>query len=261
MKIFDTHTHMTDRRFNADRDALLKRTLPEAGVELILDIACDLRSAEGTLALLDGYDYIYGAAGMHPHYAADMNYELAMRLEGYLRHEKMLAVGEIGLDYHYDFSPRQQQLIWFDYQLGVAESHGMPVVLHVREAFGDCMDMLRAHKAGLIKNGGVVHCFSGSRETAFECIDMGLAIGVGGSLTFSNARRLVETVEAIPLDSIVFETDCPYLAPVPHRGERNDPSLIPLVIERAAQLKHISVEEMAHVGFENGLRVLRLKGV
>ncbi len=257
-RIFDTHAHMSDPRFDGDRDTLLTDVLPQQGVELVADVACDLRTADATVRLLDKYDYVYGVVGMHPHYACDMSDDYALKLEQYLAHPKMLAVGEIGLDYHYDFSQKSDQIRWFDYQLCVAEAHGLPVVLHIREAYGDCMDILRAHKCGIAKNGGIVHCFSGSREIAFECIDMGLAIGVGGSLTFTNAHRLVDVVRDIPVESIVFETDCPYMTPVPFRGERNDPSFIRLVAIRAAEIRGMTTERLADIAFENGCRVYRL---
>ena len=255
MRIFDTHAHLSDRRFDEDREALIEEKLPAAGVELICEVGCDLKDISGTLSLIRKYPHVYGALGMHPHTAADMTNEMADGLEKLLDNEKTVAVGEIGLDYYYDLSPREVQKLWFDKQLSIAERAGLPVVLHVRDAMGDCMDILRAHKPGLIKNGGVMHCFSGSAETAKECLDMGLMIGFGGSLTFKNNRRGVETAEMIPMDRYVFETDCPYLTPVPHRGERNDPSFIPLVAAKFAEIKGVSPDEAAQKAFENGKRL------
>ncbi|MBO4847546.1 MAG: TatD family hydrolase [Clostridia bacterium] len=260
MRIFDTHAHLTDPRFDADRDELIA-SLPEKGVELVCDVACDLRTAEGTAALIDRYDGIYGAVGMHPHYVSCMDAALLDKLFSLMRHEKMLAVGEIGLDYHYDLSPREVQRAWFDRQLSIAEEAGLPVILHIREAMGDCMDILRAHRRGLAKRGGVMHCYSGSAESARECVDLGLMIGFGGSLTFKNNRRGVETAGAVPMDAVLFETDCPYMAPVPHRGERNDPTLVPLVVERFAGIRGMDPDEAAETGFLNGCRLFGIDPV
>ena len=175
-----------------------------------------------------------------------------------LERPKIVALGEIGLDYYYDLSPRDVQRRVFDEQLSIAALKGLPVILHVRDAIGESLDILRAHKRELIENGGVMHCFSGSAESARECLELGLMIGFGGSLTFKNNRRGVETAEFVPLDRFVFETDCPYLAPVPHRGERNDPSMIALVAEKFAEIKGITPDEAADIAFENGMKLFRL---
>ncbi|MBO4562488.1 MAG: TatD family hydrolase [Clostridia bacterium] len=255
MRIFDTHAHLTDARFDDDRDELIAR-LPEAGVELVCDVACDLRSTDAALELIEKHGFIFGAVGMHPHTASFMDGELTDKLYSLLKHRKMLALGEIGLDYHYDLSPREVQKEWFDKQLSIAEELHMPVILHIREAMGDCLDILRAHRQRLSEKGGIMHCYSGSAESARECLDLGLYIGIGGSLTFKNNRRGVETAAYVPLDRIVFETDCPYMAPVPHRGERNDPTLIPLVIKRYSEITGIDEETAAEAAFINGCRVL-----
>ena len=258
MRIFDTHAHYSDKRFDEDRGEVVAR-LRESGVELVTDVACDLRSVEKTFELLEKYDFIYGAIGMHPHYAGDMNDAFMDALKKHLGHPKMLALGEIGLDYYYDFSPRDLQKLWFDRQLSLAAELKKPVVLHVRDAMGDSLDVLRAHRAELKDNGGIMHCFSGSVESARECLDMGLMIGFGGSLTFKNNRKGVETAEYVPLDRFVFETDCPYLAPVPHRGERNDSTLIPLVAEAFGRIRGVSPEDAAETALLNGRRVFGLE--
>ena len=196
---------------------------------------------------------------MHPHYAAEMNDGYLEELKKHLSHRKMLALGEIGLDYYYDFAPRELQKEWFDRQLSLAAELGYPVVLHVRDAMGDCIDILRAHKRELAAIGGVMHCFSGSAESAMECLDLGLMLGFGGSLTFKNNRKGVESAAIVPLDRFVFETDCPYLSPVPHRGERNDSTLIPLVAEKFAEIKGIGVEQACEAAYDNGLKLFRLE--
>ena len=258
MRIFDTHAHYSDKRFDDDREAVLNK-LRESNVELVADVACDLRSVEKTFELIDGYGFIYGAVGMHPHYAGSMTNGLMDRLKEYLGHEKMLALGEIGLDYYYDLAPREVQKEWFDRQLSLAGELSVPVVLHVRDAMGDCLDILRAHAGDLARVGGVMHCFSGSAESARECLDLGLMLGFGGSLTFKNNRRGVETAEFAPIDRIVFETDCPYLAPVPHRGERNDSTFIPLVAEKFAEIKGVSAGDALEQAFMNGCRLFGIE--
>ncbi len=258
MRYFDTHAHLADARFDDDRDELISSVLPASGVELICEVACDLATADKSLKIIRENDYIFGAAGMHPHYADRMDNAGMELLRGLMANEKLLAIGEIGLDYHYDFSPREVQRRWFGEQLFLAEELSLPVILHIREAMGDCMDILRAHKASLLKNGGIMHCFSGSYESAKECIELGLAIGIGGSLTFKNARKLIEVAEKVPLSSVVLETDCPYMTPVPHRGERNDPTFLPFVAAKLAEIKVLPVEEIVETTFANGCRVLRV---
>ena len=256
-RYFDTHAHLADARFDEDREAVISG-LAGAGVELICEVVCDLRTADKGLALIASHDNFYGAVGMHPHYADAMDNAGMDLLRGLLKRERIVALGEIGLDYHYDFSPRETQKKWFDAQLCLAEELSLPVSLHIREAMGDCMDILRAHRASVIKNGGIMHCFSGSAETARECLELGLMIGMGGSLTFKNARKLVEVAEVVPMERIVLETDCPYMTPVPHRGERNDPSFLPLVAEKLGEIKGMDPDEAADAAFMNGCRVYRL---
>lgn len=260
MRIFDTHAHISDKRFDDDRDELIEKLLLSP-VELVCDVACDLRDVTATLDLVERFDLFYGVFGMHPHTAGFMDAAMYDMLRALLSHEKAVALGEIGLDYYYDLSPRETQRKVFDEQLSLAEELKMPVVLHVRDAMGDSLDILRAHKSALASFGGIMHCYSGSAESARECLDLGLYLGFGGSLTFKNNRRGVETAEIVPMDSFVFETDCPYLAPVPHRGERNDPTFIPLVAERFADIKGISVEETCEAAFINGCRVFGLSPV
>ena len=257
--LFDTHAHLSDPRFDGDREELIESLLPQAGVELVCEVGCDLRDVSRTLELAERYPNIYGAVGMHPHTASFMDNETYDKLRVWLGLPKIVALGEIGLDYYYDLSPREVQREVFDKQLSIAAELGKPVVLHVRDAIGESLDILRAHKAELVKNGGIMHCFSGSAESAGECLDLGLMIGFGGSLTFKNNRRGVETAGFVPLDRVVFETDCPYLAPVPHRGERNDPSLMRFAIEKFAEIKGIAFDEAAKKGLENGKRVFGIK--
>ncbi|MDO4567906.1 MAG: TatD family hydrolase [Clostridia bacterium] len=251
MGIFDTHAHLTDGRFDGDRHELIESLKP-SGVDLVLDVACDVRDVEGTLALVEQYPFIYAAVGMHPHDAVHMRAEHLYAIEQYMRRDKVVALGEIGLDYHYDFSPRDVQRRWFSEQLDLAVQLDVPVVLHIREAFGDCMDILRGYKGRL---RGEMHCFSGSVETAFECVDMGLYVAFGGALTFKNARKLPDVARLIPMERILIETDCPYIAPEPLRGRRNDPTMAVYVAHKLAELRDMSPAAVIEATKRNGMEL------
>ncbi|MDL2217144.1 TatD family hydrolase [Christensenellaceae bacterium OttesenSCG-928-M15] len=255
MQLFDTHTHLLDERFNEDREALLK-TLPEKGIVHILEAGTFAGDSEKLLHMVENCFYAYAALGTHPHDAKEMRPEHMDELKRCLQHEKAVAVGEIGLDYHYDFSPRDVQRRWFAQQLDLAQELCLPVVLHVREATQDAMALLRERKNNI---RGVMHCFSGSYETAKECLDMGLYVAFGGVLTYKNAKKNVEVAQKLPMERLLIETDCPYMAPVPHRGERNDPSLVKLVCEKLAEIKNRDVEEVASITLQNGKALFGIK--
>ncbi len=257
MELFDTHSHLSADAFDADRFELIPN-LYDAGVTRIIDVACDVRSADRTLDLLDRFPFIYGTIGMHPHDVKYMNNAMMDRIAECLQHKKMLALGEIGLDYHYDLSPHDEQKRWFVEQLELAKQLNYPVVLHVREAFGDCMEILRAHRDGL---RGVMHCYSGSIETAYECLDLGLSFSFGGAVTFKNAKKPIEVVRALPSDAILLETDCPYMTPVPYRGERNDPSFIHLTAEKIAEIRDMDAEEVAALTYNNAIRAFEMNEI
>ena len=248
MNLFDTHVHLSDEKFDGIRDNVIQN-LKDEGVTLCIDVACDLRNLKCTHKLTSEHEGIYSAYGMHPHYASDMNYTYLDNLKGYMLLDKCVALGEIGLDYHYDFSPREEQKKWFDTQMSLACEINKPVILHIREAFGDCMDILSAYKG---KFSGVMHCFSGSYETAKRCLDMGMYIAFGGSVTFNNATNLREVASKIPTDRLLIETDCPYMAPVPLRGTVNEPKNVRLVAEKLALLHDMSVSDIAAVTYRNG---------
>ncbi len=256
MKLFDTHAHLSDEAFDADRDELIP-SLPEKGVPLVMDVCCDLEDWPKTEALIRAYPFIYAAAGMHPHAAEKTGEAHIEKLTALFASEpKLKAWGEIGLDYHYDFAPRETQRLWFERQLAAALELKLPVVLHIREAFGDCMDILRAYRAkGLC---GEMHCFSGSVEIARECLDMGLYIAFGGAISFKNANKLLDAARYVPRDRLLIETDCPYMTPVPHRGERNDPGLMHLTLERLAALRGEDGEALAQATYENGKKMFRI---
>jgi len=254
MRVFDTHAHLLDERFDEDRAQLIQ-SLPAAGIELLVEVACTAKEAPKAQKLSEDYPFIYWAAGMHPHEAGETTQQDLDALKTLLTHQKAVAFGEIGLDYHYDFSPREVQKYWFDQQLSLAKELDLPVVLHIREASADCLDILRAHKNGL---KGEMHCFSGSYETAKLCVDMGLYIAFGGAVTFKKAPKQQEAAAKLPLDRLLIETDCPYMTPEPFRGRRNDPSKVALVAEKIAQLKGISPEEVAEATLKNGKDLFRI---
>lgn len=255
MRLFDTHAHLNDESFDNDRDALIQ-SLPQHDVKFVIDVACDLDEADKTVDIIEKYPFIYASAGMHPHIASRTSIEHLERIIKYLEHPKVLALGETGLDYHYDFAPRDVQKKWFAAQLELAQQLDVPVILHVREAFGDAMDILRANRYKGIR--GVMHCYSGSYEIAKECIDMGLYIAFGGAITFKNARRLTEVAAKLPLDRLLVETDCPYMTPEPHRGKRCDPSMIVHTTRKLAELKSLDVEQVADTAFKNGCELFGL---
>jgi len=256
MELFDTHAHLLDERFDIDRDALIT-SLAEKGIVHVLEACCCAELAQDTIALSEKYDIIYASLGTHPHEVSRMEQAHLTLYKELLSHKKVVAIGEIGLDYHYDFSPRDVQKRWFIKQLELAIEHKLPVLLHVREAFKDALDILKSHKDGL---SGVMHCFSGSYEVAKECLDLGLYIAFGGALTFHNARRPVEIIKKLPLERLLIETDCPYMTPEPLRGKRNDPSMVRYVCERAAELLNISADEAARITLINGRELFKIQG-
>jgi len=315
--IFDTHAHYDDKAFDEDREELLA-ALPRNGIARVVNIGASLASCRRTIALMEKYDYIYGAIGIHPSETAELegqpleftdfleqqpcetsdaleqwfsetsdaleqqpsetsgfreqqssetpNFREQQspkvpdaweQLKAMCRHKKCVAVGEIGLDYYWDEPAREIQKKWFVRQLQLARECALPVVIHSRDAVRDTVDIMEAEKAGEI--GGVIHCYSYTKETARRFLDMGFFFGIGGVLTFQNARKLKEAVEYIPMDRIVVETDCPYLAPVPFRGKRNSSLNLPYVVSALAQIKGISEEEVRRAAWENGLRLYGMK--
>lgn len=260
--IFDTHAHYDNKAFDEDREAFLE-ALPRNGIARVVNIGASLASCKCTVSLMEKYDYIYGAIGIHPSETAELEGQSPKvpdaweQLKAMCRHEKCVAVGEIGLDYYWDEPAREVQKKWFVRQLQLARECGLPVVIHSRDAARDTVDIMEAEKAGEI--GGVIHCYSYTKETARTFLDMGFFFGIGGVLTFQNARKLKEAVEYIPMDRIVLETDCPYLAPVPFRGKRNSSLNLPYVVSALAQIKGISEEEVRRAAWENGLRLYGMK--
>jgi len=246
---FDTHAHYDDKRFNEDRDEILC-SMAEASVTLILNSASSLRSAKLSLKMADTYPFVYASVGVHPHDSKSMTDETIFELEKLLSHPKAMAVGEIGLDFHYDFSPRDIQRMRFREQLELARHVKKPVIIHERESLQDTLDIIREYR----DLTGVFHCFSGSWETAKIILDMGWYLSFTGVITFKNARRALEVIEKMPADRMMLETDCPYLAPEPMRGKRNSSLYLPYIAQKLAETRGISLEETAVVTMENGKR-------
>ena len=252
--VFDTHAHMNDRAFDVDRDVLMA-SLPEKGVGLLMNAGCSLESTVECIALAEKYDFAYAAAGSHPD-AADEVCDAV--LEEYRKlcklNLKVKAIGEIGLDYHNEDIPRELQKKAFIAPRELAKDLDLPVIIHEREAHQDGLEIVRQFPA--VK--GVFHCYSGSAEMAKQLVDLGWYIGFTGVLTFKNAKRTIEAAQAIPLERIVIETDCPYMSPEPFRGKRNDPSRVVLVADKLAEIRGISPEEARAITFENGKKLYRI---
>lgn len=248
--IFETHAHYDDKKFDEDRDSLLL-SMKEHGIERIVNIGCDRASCEATIQLINQYDFVYGAIGVHPSDIDTMDEEIYLWMRHQLQHPKVVAVGEIGLDYYWDKEENVQkrQREWFSRQLELAEEANLPFVIHSRDAAADTFEIIKEHHSK--KSRGIIHCFSYSKEMAKEYVKMGYYIGVGGVVTFKNAKKLKEVVEEIPIERIVLETDCPYMAPEPYRGKRNSSLYLPYVAEKIAQIKGIKTDEVEDVTYRN----------
>ncbi len=255
--IFETHAHYEDEAFDEDREQLLAQ-LPAQGIARVVNIGASLSSCKKTLELMDAHEYIYGAIGVHPSETAELDEEKFNWLREACGHPKCVAVGEIGLDYHWEEPDKGIQRKWFSRQMELARELSLPIVIHSRDAAKDTVDMMKAAHAEEI--GGVVHCFSYTKETARIFLEMGFFIGIGGVITFKNAKKLKEAAEYIPLKSIVLETDSPYLAPVPFRGKRNCSLYLPYVVSALAEIKGVSEEEVRRQTWENACRMYKING-
>jgi TatD DNase family protein len=250
--IIDSHAHYDDEDFDADRDALLG-SMEEHGIRKIINVGASMESSKSTLALSQKYPFIYAAIGVHPSDTADLSESDMEWLEKNAALEKVVAIGEIGLDYYWDEPDKEIQKKWFLRQLALARKVKKPVIIHSREAALDTLTLMK--EAGAADIPGVIHCYSYSKETAREFLEMGYYFGIGGVLTFKNAKKLKEAVSYLPMDRILLETDCPYLSPEPNRGKRNSSLNIPYVVAQLAQIKGISEEEVVHAATENTERL------
>ena len=250
--IFETHAHYDDEAFDEDREELLA-SLREHGIDQVINIGASLESCRGTLALMTKYPFVYGAMGVHPSETGELNDENFAWLKRQCAADKVVAVGEIGLDYYWKEPEPDIQKKWFERQLEMAREVGLPVVIHSRDAARDTLDIMHALHAEEVR--GVIHCFSYTKEIAREYLEMGYYFGIGGVITFRNARKLKEAVQYIPMDRILLETDSPYLAPEPHRGSRNSSLNLPYVAQEIATLKGISYDEVVEITSENAKRL------
>ena len=253
--IFDTHAHYDDEQFDIDRDSLLA-SMAEAGIGNIVNVGANMESSASSLELAHKYDFIYAAVGVHPSDSAELSEENIRKLEEMSADSRCVAIGEIGLDYYWPEPDHELQKMWFRRQLQLARKVNKPVIIHSRDAAKDTLDIMKEEDAG--STGGVVHCFSYSREVARQCLDMGFYIGIGGVLTFKNGKKLKEALQEVPMDRILLETDCPYLAPVPYRGKRNCSLYLPLVVEALSEIKGISKEEVTKITEKNARAMYRL---
>jgi len=251
----DTHVHLNAEQYNEDLQDVIDRAL-EVGVNQMVVIGFDQKTIKRAIELAEEYDFIYAVVGWHPVDAIDCTDEDLQWIEELASHPKVVAIGETGLDYHWDKSPKEIQQQVFRKQIQLAQRVNLPLVIHNRDATEDVVRILQEEQAE--KTGGVMHCFGGSVETAKTCIDMNFMISLGGPVTFKNAKKPKEVATDIPLEWLMIETDAPYLAPHPHRGKRNEPSLVPLVAEEIARLKGVSIEEIAQATTENAKRFYKL---
>ena len=251
--LFDSHAHYDDAQFDEDRDTLIPY-LHENGVDFITNIGCDIKTSENSVRLAEKYPFMYAAVGFHPEEARSFDEEAYNRIKELLSHPKVVALGEIGLDYHYPDVPKEVQKAVFERQLKLAEEMNKPVIIHSRDAAQDTLEIIKKYNPR-----GVVHCFSGSAETAKEYVKMGMYIGITGVVTFKNARKTVEVVEIVPEDQLLIETDCPYLAPTPMRGKRCDSSLLRYTAEKIAEIKGVDTEHIYSVTLENAKRLYGIK--
>lgn len=252
--IFDSHAHFDDDAFDEDREELLQ-SFQEQGIKKVMNVGASLSSTKTTIELANRYDFMYAAAGVHPSETQELNEENFLWLKEQFHNEKVKAVGEIGLDYYWPEPSRDVQKKWFVEQLKLARELNLPIIVHSRDACEDTLEIMKEYAVGL---KGVIHCFSYSREIAEIYTGMGFYIGIGGVVTFKNARKTVEVVEAVGMDRIVIETDSPYLSPVPLRGKRNSSLNLSYVVEKIAEIKGISTKEVEEITYRNALELYNI---
>lgn len=252
--LIDVHAHYDDKRYNGDREQVIN-AVRESGVDRIINSGSGIKSSRASVELAGKYDFIYAAVGVHPHETERTPDNTIDILAELLKNKKVVAVGEIGLDFYRDFSDRDSQRHWFKKQMDFAADVRYPAVIHDRDAHGECLEMVKKYK-GMVK--GIFHCFAGSAEMSRELVKLGYMMSFGGVATFENAKTCHEVLKELPLDYILLETDCPYLAPHPHRGERNDSSYLPLIARKIAEIKNIKTEEVISKTGENAKRCFNM---
>jgi len=255
--LIDVHAHYDDKRYNDDRDEVINK-VKQSGIDRIINSGSSIRSSKTSAELAKKYDFIYATVGVHPHETDRTPDNTLDILADLLKNKKVLAVGEIGLDFFHDFSDRNSQRLWFKKQMDVAAEVKYPAVIHDMDAHGECLEMAKRYK-GIVK--GIFHCFAGSVEMAKELVKLDYMMSFGGVVTFANAKTCREVIKEIPIDYILLETDCPYLAPHPHRGQRNDSGYLPLIAEKIAEIKDIATEEVITKTGENARRCFCLDNI
>lgn len=253
---FDTHAHLDDQAYEEDREQMIQR-IKEAGVEYVCNVGCDLPSSRRSLHLAHQYEFIYAAVGIHPQDALSVNENTWDEIKEMCKDIKVVAIGEIGLDYYRDPSPRENQQEIFRRQINLAKEIGKPIIIHDRDAHGDLLRILKEEKAKDV--GGILHCFSGSWEMAQECLEMGFYISFAGPVTFKNAGKAKEISTKVPLDRLLIETDSPYLTPEPYRGKRNESAYVVHVARQIATLREMDFQELGRIASENALKVFKIK--
>ncbi|MFC7443373.1 TatD family hydrolase [Laceyella putida] len=254
--LFDTHAHLNDPQFADDREQVIKRAREEFGVDMIVNVGYNRETIRTSLELAEAHDFIYTAVGWHPHDAKDCTEQDLAWIRELTQHPKVVALGEMGLDYYWDNSPREIQADIFRKQIAIARETGYPIIIHDRDAHEDVVRILKEENADEV--GGVMHCFGGDPEIMEECLKLNFMIGLGGPVTFKNAKLPKEIARLVPLDRLLVETDCPYLAPHPYRGKRNETGYVRLVAETIAEIRGLSLSELAHVTSENAKRLFKL---
>ena len=247
---FESHAHYDDEKFKPDRHELLER-LQQNGIDYVVNVGADMHSSQRSIELAQNYPFVYAAVGIHPHEAASATEADIETLEVLCAEKKVVALGEMGLDYYYEYSPKETQRNCFTWQLRLAEKIGKPVIIHSRNAAQECFDMIEASK---VRNG-VVHCYSGSAEMALDYIQLGYSLGIGGVITFDKTKKLIQVVEQVPMEKILIETDSPYLAPVPNRGARNDSRNLLYIAQKISEIKQIPLEAVAAISTQNAMRL------
>lgn len=253
--MFDSHAHYDDERFDGDRDSVLKKVF-SSGVEGVLNASCDAATIDSTVALSEQYDFVYAAVGIHPHNVQEANENILGKIAEHAKKPKVVAIGEIGLDYYYDFAPRELQKKWLISQIGLAKDLKMPVIIHNRDSHQDVMEIINSENAKEV--GGVFHMFTGSPEMARILLDNNFFISVGGIVTFKNARKIVEVIKAVPLERLLIETDCPYMTPVPNRGMRNDSSYLINTARKVAEIKETEVSVIVEATTKNARELFKI---
>ncbi|MGI6772185.1 MAG: TatD family hydrolase [Acutalibacteraceae bacterium] len=251
--IFDSHAHFDDEKFNEDRDEILS-SLPSKGISGVINCGTNLQTSEFSIELSEKFGFVYAAVGFHPHEVTEFDDASLLEVKRLAQNEKVVAIGEIGLDYYYDFSPREKQIEAFEKQLELAAELSLPVIIHNRDAHADTLEILKKHRPK-----GVLHCFSGSAEMAQEIIKLGMYIGLGGAVTFKNAKKPLEVAAVVPDELLLIETDCPYMSPVPFRGKRCDSTMIPYTAEKIAEVRGTTAQDILNLTAENAKRLFEIK--